>query len=455
MALVPSAPRARPRAPPAGRRAPVRRRRRAALVAPARRAAASAPGSPTTSSGCPTPSHRYVAVTGDAGVLDETVAVPRRAAAASRTRTTCTSSRTRSTETRLAVRPLRARRSTASLAVGAHGLPLMGSGDWNDGMNRVGAAGQGRERLARLVPESTLDRVRADRRGARRPGRARTAGARTCAALRRGARSARLGRRLVSARLLRRRHAARLGRERRVPDRLASPQSWARALRRRPIRARHARRWRAVDEHLVRRGDGLVLLFTPPFDRSAARPGLHQGLPARASARTAASTRTRAIWSVLAFAALGRRRRGRRAVRPAEPDQPCQHAAPASHATRSSPTSWPPTSTASRRTSAAAAGPGTPARRAGCTGPALEWILGFRLRGTTLVIDPCIPRAWPGFEIDFRYHSSRYEIVVENPHGVSRGVASAELDGPHERRWRRPSHSPTMGSPTTCGVVLG
>ena len=52
----------------------------------------------------------------------------------------------------------------------------------------------------------------------------------------------------------------------------------------------------------------------------------------------------------------------------------------------------------------------------------VEWILGFRLRGTTLMLDPCIPRAWPGYEIDFRYHSARYEIVVENPHGVSRGV---------------------------------
>jgi cyclic beta-1,2-glucan synthetase len=59
----------------------------------------------------------------------------------------------------------------------------------------------------------------------------------------------------------------------------------------------------------------------------------------------------------------------------------------------------------------------------------IEWILGFRLRGTTLTIDPCIPRDWPRYEIDFRYHTARYEIVVENPQGVSRGVASSELDG--------------------------
>ena len=59
----------------------------------------------------------------------------------------------------------------------------------------------------------------------------------------------------------------------------------------------------------------------------------------------------------------------------------------------------------------------------------LEWILGFRVRGATLLIDPCMPRAWRGFEIVFRYHSARYEIAVENPHGVSRGVTRVELDG--------------------------
>jgi cyclic beta-1,2-glucan synthetase len=59
----------------------------------------------------------------------------------------------------------------------------------------------------------------------------------------------------------------------------------------------------------------------------------------------------------------------------------------------------------------------------------LESILGFRLRGARLVVDPCIPRAWPRFEIVFRYRSARYEIVVENPRGVSRGVASVEVDG--------------------------
>jgi cyclic beta-1,2-glucan synthetase len=40
-----------------------------------------------------------------------------------------------------------------------------------------------------------------------------------------------------------------------------------------------------------------------------------------------------------------------------------------------------------------------------------------------------VPRAWPRFEILFRYRSAKYEIAVENPRGVSRGVSHGELDG--------------------------
>ena len=51
-----------------------------------------------------------------------------------------------------------------------------------------------------------------------------------------------------------------------------------------------------------------------------------------------------------------------------------------------------------------------------------------QLRGSTLLMDPCIPPAWRRYEIVFRYRSSRYEIVVENPRGVSRGVTRVERD---------------------------
>ena len=91
--------------------------------------------------------------------------------------------------------------------------------------------------------------------------------------------------------------------------------------------------------------------------------------------------------------AARQRRRGGRAVPHAQPDQPRAHAGATSSATRSSPTSSPPTSTPTRRTSAAAAGPGTPARPAGCTALGLEGILGLERRGATL--SPSTPASRP------------------------------------------------------------
>jgi len=46
-----------------------------------------------------------------------------------------------------------------------------------------------------------------------------------------------------------------------------------------------------------------------------------------------------------------------------------------------------------------------------------------------LELNPCIPKDWPRFEMTLRHRSARYEIVVENPDLVSRGIASAQADG--------------------------
>ena len=59
----------------------------------------------------------------------------------------------------------------------------------------------------------------------------------------------------------------------------------------------------------------------------------------------------------------------------------------------------------------------------------VESILGLRIEGSAMRLEPCIPRSWPRFEIMLQHGASRYEIVVENLQGVQRGVAAAELDG--------------------------
>ena len=67
-------------------------------------------------------------------------------------------------------------------------------------------------------------------------------------------------------------------------------------------------------------------------------------------------------------------------------------------------------------------------RSAGWQRAGVESLLGLRLRGSNLEIDPCIPRAWKGFEATVKHRSSQYRVTVENPGGMSRGVASCELD---------------------------
>ena len=60
---------------------------------------------------------------------------------------------------------------------------------------------------------------------------------------------------------------------------------------------------------------------------------------------------------------------------------------------------------------------------------ALENILGFKLQGDRLRIDPCIPRGWREFEIIYRHGATTYRITVENPQSLCRGVAGVTIDG--------------------------
>jgi len=59
----------------------------------------------------------------------------------------------------------------------------------------------------------------------------------------------------------------------------------------------------------------------------------------------------------------------------------------------------------------------------------IEAILGFRLRGETLHLEPCVPPSWPGFELSYHHRSATYRILVDNSAGKGRGVRAVELDG--------------------------
>ena len=365
---------------------------------------------------------RYLAVTGDTALLDESVPYLEGPVL-------------RPDQTDSYFQPQRSSESASlfehcaaaidrSLPVGAHGLPLIGSGDWNDGMNRVGHEGRGESVwlawflhtvLAAFAPiaESRGERSRAELWRAHMK------------ALRRA-----LERHGWDGDWYRRAFfddGTPLGSATNAECRIDSiAQSWS-VLSRAGNPPHAERAMAAVEEYLVRRGDGLVLLFTPPFDRSDLDPGYVKGyLP---GIRENGGQYTHgAIWSVLAFAALGD---GDKAGELFSILNPINHAATRAGVHRYK--VEPYVMAADVYTEPPHVGRGGWTWYTGSAGwmyqAGVEWILGFRLRGQTLLIDPCIPRAWPGYEIDFRYHSTRYRIVVENPKGVSRGVVSSALDG--------------------------
>ena len=223
-------------------------------------------------------------------VLDERGAVPRGAAARARTSTRSTACRTRRRRDGIALRALHARHRPRP-----HRRAARAAADRQRRLERRHeprrARGPGRERLARLVPARGAARLR--RRSARR--------AATRRAPTRYRAEARPPRRRCSSRRwdgdwYRRAYfddGTPLGSAQNEECRIDSiAQSLGGALRRGAAAARASARWTPCAPTWCGATTRLILLLTPPFDTAAARSRLHQGLRARASARTAASTRT-------------------------------------------------------------------------------------------------------------------------------------------------------------------
>jgi cyclic beta-1,2-glucan synthetase len=203
-------------------------------------------------------------------------------------------------------------------------------------------------------------------------------------------------------------------------------QSWAVISGAAP-RERALRAMAAVNTLLVSRGDGLVKLFTPPFDHGAKDPGYIKAYPPGLRENGGQYTHA-AMWTTLAFALLGD---GDRAGELFSLLNPINHAS--TNAGINLYKVEPYVVCADVYSAPAHVGRGGWTWYTGSAGwmyrTAAEGILGIKVRGTTLVVDPCIPRAWPGFEFTYRHGTSHYRITVKNPRSVSRGIAHATLDG--------------------------
>ncbi len=308
------------------------------------------------------------------------------------------------------------------LTVGPHGLPLIGSGDWNDGMNLVGHQGRGESVWLGWFLHAVLRRFgplcepRDAARAARYAGEAR--------------RLSVVLERCWDGEWYRRGYyddGTPLGSAQNDECKIDSiAQSWAVLSGAAPLKQAE-RAMDAVRTHLVRRGNAVMLVLTPPFDHSAQDPGYVKGYPPGVRENGGQYTHA-AVWTVMAVAQLGN---GDEAVELFHMLNPINHTRNASGVERYK--TEPYVLAADVYAHPAHAGRGGWTWYTGSAGwmyrAGLESILGLRREGATFTIEPCIPAAWPEYAITWRVGRTTYDIVVTNPEHRCRGVSAAQLDG--------------------------
>jgi cyclic beta-1,2-glucan synthetase len=302
-------------------------------------------------------------------------------------------------------------------------LPLIGTGDWNDGMNRVGDKGQGESvwlgwflyaALQAFIP------IAASRREKSRATKWRAHAAALKASLEREGWDGDWYRRAFFD------DGTPLGSAADDECRIdAIAQSWA-VLSGAASPERAAQAMAAVDRELIRPLDRLALLFTPPFDKTPRDPGYIKGYPPGIRENGGQYTHG-ALWSVLAFAALGQ---GDKAANLFALLNPINRARTRADVHRYK--VEPYVVAADIYAQPPHIGRGGWTWYTGSAGwmqrAGVEGILGLRRKGPFLHLDPCIPKVWPGFEMTLRHGTASYVIKVENPDGVTRGVAFASID---------------------------
>jgi cellobiose phosphorylase len=311
-----------------------------------------------------------------------------------------------------------------SFRFGEHELPLMGSGDWNDGMNTVGHKGSGesvwlgwflitilkmftpfcvakcdesRSILYSKVRECLLDSIENNAWDGNWYLRAFFDDGTPLGSIQ--------------------------NKECKI-DSIA--QTWA-VISRESNKDRVKIAMNSLEDHLISREEGLIKLISPPFYDSKVKPGYIKGYLPGVRENGGQYTHA-AAWVIIAFAMMGD---GDKAWELYELINPLNHTENLRECAHYKLEPY---------VMAADVYSGYPNKGRGgwswYTGSAgwiyravLEYILGFQKNGDTLVMDPCIPKEWKEYTLNYQYLSSSYHLQVINPSNISKGVLSVSIDG--------------------------
>jgi cyclic beta-1,2-glucan synthetase len=308
--------------------------------------------------------------------------------------------------------------------LGPHGLPIIGSCDWNDGMNRVGTSGRGESVwLGWFLQRVCLDFAPlCEHMG-------------DVALAKKYLELAENLRQQVEAQAWDGEWYRRAYYDDGTPlgsadndecqiDSLA--QTWA-VLGPESPTERAFQAMNAVYNHLVREDEGLILLLTPPFDRTDKDPGYIKGYPPGVRENGGQYTHA-AAWVVWAAAVCGDGARAMRLFRLLNPilrstsPQGIEHYRVEPYVVAGDVYSMPPHT-----------GRGGWTWYTGAAGwlyrAGIETLLGIKQRGRHLEIHPCLPPEWPVCEVRLRNGKSHYRITIRNPQALAHGVWSLMLDG--------------------------
>ncbi len=310
------------------------------------------------------------------------------------------------------------------LKFGEHGIPLMGSGDWNDGMSTVGNKGKGESIWLGWFLYDTLIKflsICEDMGDFDRQKRYEKFAKKISNAIEKNGWDGGWYKRAYFD------DGTPLGSIENTECMIDSlAQSWS-VISRAGKKDRILKAMDSVEKYLIKRDEGLILLFTPPFDNSDLHPGYIKGYVPGVRENGGQYTHA-ATWVIKAFALMGD---GNKAWELFNMINPINHSrTPIECSTYKV---EPYVVAADVYAVNPHVGRGGWTWYTGTSGwmyrVGLESILGFKKEKDKLIIDPCIPREWSEYEIEYKYNKANYKIKVKNPEGVNNKVKRILING--------------------------